>query len=187
MDTSQTTPAATPPEDILGRILDEVEQGKNAFASPLGDGATSSAAANTAGNPIAADNPIAAGNPLASLLGGVVSNPALLSALPTLLEQIGPLLSGASGSPSVEKTSAAHNPSARRVPMDRHTALLCAVKPYLNADRQATVDTVIRLCRVWDALERAGISPGGLLTSLGSMTGSRNAATEASASEQEEL
>ena len=50
--------------------------------------------------------------------------------------------------------------------IDRHTALLCAVKPYLSPERQSAADTVIRLCRVWDALERSGISLSGLLGSI---------------------
>ena len=55
-------------------------------------------------------------------------------------------------------------------PTDRHTALLCAVKPYLGERRQATADTVIRLCRLWDALSRAGLSTAVLNGLLGGGT-----------------
>jgi hypothetical protein len=51
--------------------------------------------------------------------------------------------------------------------VDRHTALLCAIKPYLSPARRDAAETVIRLCRIWDALERSGISLTGLLGSLG--------------------
>jgi hypothetical protein len=51
--------------------------------------------------------------------------------------------------------------------VDRHTALLCAVKPYLSPRRREAAETVIRLCRIWDALERSGISLSGLLSNLG--------------------
>ena len=60
-------------------------------------------------------------------------------------------------------------PTARRsvpclVPlMAALTALLCAVKPYLSPQRREAAETVIRICRIWDALERSGISLTGLL------------------------
>jgi hypothetical protein len=41
------------------------------------------------------------------------------------------------------------------------------VKPYLSPGRQEAAETVIRLCRVWDALERSGISLSGILSGLG--------------------
>ncbi len=86
-------------------------------------------------------------NATAGLLAGGLANPALLAALPTLLENLAPGGKGAA-------------------PPDRHTALLCAIKPYLGPDRQAAADTVLRLVRVWDALARSGISLSSLFGSL---------------------
>lgn len=81
----------------------------------------------------------------------------LVSLLPTILSALpqgsGPQGGGTSG--------------AKGHPPDRHTALLCAVKPYLGERRQATADTVIRLCRLWDALSRAGLSTAVLNGLLG--------------------
>ena len=79
--------------------------------------------------------------------------PTILSALP---QGSGPQGGGTSG--------------AKGHPPDRHTALLCAVKPYLGERRQATADTVIRLCRLWDALSRAGLSTAVLNGLLGGGT-----------------
>ena len=84
----------------------------------------------------------------------------LVSLLPTILSALpqggGPQGGGSSG--------------AKGHPPDRHTALLCAVKPYLGERRQATADTVIRLCRLWDALSRAGLSTAVLNGLLGGGT-----------------
>ena len=84
----------------------------------------------------------------------------LVSLLPTILSALpqgsGPQGGGTSG--------------AKGHPPDRHTALLCAVKPYLGERRQATADTVIRLCRLWDALSRAGLSTAVLNGLLGGCT-----------------
>ena len=76
----------------------------------------------------------------------------LVSLLPAILSAL-PQGGGSSG--------------AKGHPPDRHTALLCAVKPYLGERRQATADTVIRLCRLWDALSRAGLSTAVLNGLLG--------------------
>ncbi len=143
---------------VLSRLLDQVESGERIDAAA---GAATSAATPTEKNP------------LGTLLGGAVSNPALLSALPTLLENIGPLLAGG---------NAARAAGGDRH-LDRHTALLCALKPYLGQERQEAVETVIRLCRVWDALERSGISLSGLLSSLGGI----GAGTASSAAGGEEV
>ena len=146
-----------PPADargLLDQILSEVEA-----SSP-----SPSAAAPPPPSPPTGD---------LSALGGLLSNPALLSAIPTLLGNLAPLMSGDgnSGGGSSPRSdhggSPPHSLPAVRGHADRHTALLCAVKPYLSPARQESAETVIRLCRVWDSLERAGISLPGLLSSLG--------------------
>lgn len=99
------------------------------------------------------------GSPLAALL----SNPTLMSALPMLIENVGPLMGSLTGgSGSGNAPTSATRPHA----VDRHTALLCAIKPYLSPQRREAAETVIRLCRVWDALERSGLSLSGLLAGL---------------------
>lgn len=140
------TRTAPPPTDLLERLLDEVEN-----TPPSGDDPpTSPPTSPTAPPPMG-------GSPLGMLL----QNPALLSALPTLMENLSPLLSGLS-------SGVGHSPHATRPhSIDRHTALLCALKPYLSAHRRDTAETVIRLCRVWDALEKSGISLTGILGSVG--------------------
>ncbi len=89
-------------------------------------------------------------------LGGLVADPALLtSLLPTILSVM-----PQNGTPS-------NGAKGRAQPIDRHTALLCAVKPYLGERRQATAESVLKLCRLWDALNRAGLSPAMLSGLLG--------------------
>lgn len=141
--------AAPPPlSGLLERILDEVEA--DAPSHPSTD------TRPPVVEPSSAEDLLSGGHPLGLLL----RNPALLSALPALLENLSPLLGGLGGTgaaPSVVRPHA----------LDRHTALLCALKPYLSPHRRDTADTVIRLCRVWDALEKSGISLTGLLGSVG--------------------
>lgn len=141
--------------DMLTRILDEVE----------GDVAPAAQeASKTASAPPTAD--------LVSLL------PTILSALP---QGSGPQGGGApaGGGPQGGGTS-----GAKGHPPDRHTALLCAVKPYLGERRQATADTVIRLCRLWDALSRAGLSTAVLNGLLG---GSAPSGKESGSGEHREV
>ena len=102
--------------------------------------------------------------PKKSPLGLLLGDPTILSALPSLL---GRLSSPASGEVKpAEGSFRATHPHA----VDRHTALLCALKPYLSPHRRETAETVIRLCRVWDALEKSGISLSGLLGTAGGST-----------------
>ena len=127
----------------LGRLLDEVE------AMPAGqpDAAQEQTEAEQ-GTP-------AAGNPL----GGLLSNPELLAALPQLMGALGPLMrnfgaarSGDAGAP------------ARKSPPDRHTALLCALKPYLGSERRQAVEYLISVCRVWGTLQSVGLTLPALLS-----------------------
>ena len=141
------TRATPPPSDLLERLLDEVEN-----TPPSGDDPPTSPSA-----PPTATPPSVGGSPLGMLL----QNPAILSALSTLMENLSPLLAGLGR--GVGSSPHATRPHS----IDRHTALLCALKPYLSAHRRDTAETVIRLCRVWDALEKSGISLTGILGSVG--------------------
>lgn len=145
MTRSATTPSS--PTGLLERLLDEVE---NTSISADDPPTSPPAPPPTASPPLG-------GSPLGMLL----QNPALLSALPSLVENLSPLLAGLGGGVGI-------SPHATRPhSIDRHTALLCALKPYLSAHRRDTAETVIRLCRVWDALERSGISLSGILGAVG--------------------
>lgn len=154
MDTNmQSTTGTAPPSvelnALLNRLLDEAE-GETADASSPAD--TPTAASPTPSPAVA--TPLTGGGGLGSLL----TSPAMLSVLPTLAENVAPLLGALSGGVGSSAT--------RPHTVDRHTALLCAVKPYLSPRRQEAAETVIRLCRIWDALERSGISLSGLLSGL---------------------
>ncbi len=164
-----THAAASPPVGgLLDRLLDEAEAASppppsvSVPSPPVA--AAPPAETSSAEAPSVTPAPLGAsplggggGNPLASLLG----NPAVLSALPALMENLSPLLSGlGQGVGSAPTATRPHS-------IDRHTALLCALKPYLSPHRRDTAETVIRLCRVWDALERSGINLTGLLGTLG--------------------
>ncbi len=184
-DMQPTTGAAPPPAELsalLNRLLDEAEG--TADAPPPADIPTASQPIPTPSAPAPAAPAPSASAPSASApavgaslaggggLGTLLANPALLSALPTLAENLSPLLGamsrGTGGVPSAARPPSVDRPPSVRRPhtVDRHTALLCAVKPYLSPRRQEAAETVIRLCRIWDALERSGISLSGLLSGL---------------------
>lgn len=158
-----TVPAPPSPASSLNRLLDrlltEAEAAPPASAPlspsppPTGDTASGDTASGGTDE-----------SPTPHPLGLLAQNPALLSAIPTLMENLSPLLAGL-------KTGVGSAPNATRPhSIDRHTALLCALKPYLSPHRRDTAETVLRLCRIWDALERSGISLTGLLGSTGNAT-----------------
>jgi hypothetical protein len=146
-----TSPTASEMNALLDRLLDEVEMGMADGAPPADVPAVGTVPT------VPPPSPAAGGNSLGALL----TNPSLLTALPTLAENLAPLLGSLSGG-GVGSAKSATRPRT----VDRHTALLCAVKPYLSPRRQEAAETVIRLCRVWDALERSGISLSGVLAGL---------------------
>ena len=102
-------------------------------------------------------------SPMGGLLSGLMSNPALLQALPQLMGSLGPLLGGgktrdAADTKAVAATQDTPVVKQPHVSVDRHTALLCAVKPYLSRERQQAAEYMISLCRVWSTLQGMGIS-----------------------------
>jgi hypothetical protein len=160
MDETKATAPGDGMNHLLERLLDEVESPPAEDSTPDGSppppAVQSSRAVSEDGLLDGLrDGAGAGGSPLAALL----SNPALMSALPMLIENIGPLMGSLTGGSGNAPTSA-----TRPHAVDRHTALLCAIKPYLSPQRREAAETVIRLCRVWDALERSGLS--GLLAGL---------------------
>ena len=95
--------------------------------------------------------------PAPDLLSALSSNPELLSKLPALLSAAKPvmeLFSGVGASkeqPSTQVVST--NKEGARGDSDRRAALLCAMKPYLSRERQATIDYVIKLSKLGDVLK----------------------------------
>lgn len=166
----------TPPPAVrnpLERLLDEAEALSTPPASdapaPISDGTPSGDTAPPAPLIPPAEtvpSPPRGASDESTPLGALLSNPALLSALPSLMENLSPLLSG------VTKGVGSAPSATRPHSIDRHTALLCALKPYLSPQRRDTAETVIRLCRVWDALEKSGISLAGLSGLLGNASSS---------------
>lgn len=160
MESTMSMGSPSPPTELsalLERLLDEAEAGEGSSSQ------TDSAVPATTPAPeaVTASTPPPSTGGGGFPLGALLANPALLSALPTLAENLGPLLGGGTG--GIGSSPKATRPHT----IDRHTALLCAVKPYLSPQRQSAAETVIHLCRIWDALERSGISLTGLLGGLG--------------------
>ena len=154
-DRAPMTPPALP-QGLLDRLLDKAEAAAPPAAEPP----------PTPPPPVGQSSGETPPPPATNPLGLLLQNPALLSALPSLMENLSPLLSSLGG-------GAGTSPNATRPhSIDRHTALLCALKPYLSPHRRETAETVLRLCKVWDALERSGISLSGLLGSVGGGTAS---------------
>ena len=83
-----------------------------------------------------------------ALLSGLVGNGDWLSVLPQLISTAAPLLGSFLGA------GGTNGASGGGLRMDRHTALLCAIKPYLCAERQKAADQLIGLCKMGDALQK---------------------------------
>ncbi len=180
MDAYGSVPGAAPREDmhtLLDRLLTEAEA-ESPSPAPSGPEQQGESQGNPPPDPRKAVPPASLG--AGQLLGGLLANPSLLSALPGLMEAFSGLAGGGGATAAVSASPPAAVPTvgnpvvAPKLPtapahhsIDRHTALLCAVKPYLGAERQATAETILRLCKIWDTLQRAGISLPTLLSSLG--------------------
>ena len=74
-------------------------------------------------------------------LASILSNPALLENLPTLLSGMKPL----AAQPTVSKT-----------PEDRRRDLLLALKPFLSKDRESAVDLILQISRLGAVLRMMG-------------------------------
>lgn len=130
-------------EGWLERLIREAEA-ETAAPPPTGETAAPADRAPSAPDgAVPAEAGAASAPTAASPLVGLLKNPAVLSALPTLLSSTGG--KGGTGGESKKKP-------------DRHTALLCAIKPYLGRERQQTADQLISLCRLWDTLESTGLT-----------------------------
>ena len=105
------------------------------------------------------------------LLGSLLSSPQALQAIPALMSSLGPLLSSLSASrPTGTATPAGDAPTgaapagsapagghpAKKGAPNRHTALLCAIKPYLGSERRQAVESMVQLLKVFDAVQDMG-------------------------------
>lgn len=100
------------------------------------------------------------------ILSSLLSNPELIAKLPTIIASIKPILElfGKSGLSAVESAPVAALPAknepsiaqtakVERGGSDSRTALLCAMKPYLGADRQNAIDYIVKLGRLGEILK----------------------------------
>ena len=97
------------------------------------------------------------------LLSSLLSSPQLLTALPTVITTIKPLLEGIANPSSTvrdppeatasEPVSAQGEGKGNGGSRDRHSALLCAMKPYLGQSRQSAVDYILKLSLLGDVLK----------------------------------
>lgn len=95
----------------------------------------------------------------ADLISSLLSNPELISKLPTIISTVKPILEmlgNASKSQATESITTvatpqqSNNTSHNR---DRRAELLCAMKPYLSHDRCEAIDYIIKLSRLGDILK----------------------------------
>lgn len=101
----------------------------------------------------------------------ILSNPALLSKLPSIIAAAKPIIEafGKQSSPAVKPEYGSEEKSASagsekqsegsvqisasgKQALDRRAALLCAMKPYLCRERQDAIDYIIKLSRLGDIL-----------------------------------
>lgn len=116
------------------------------------------------------DVPVANPMPVAppsqgGLLGGLMSNPAILQMLPQLLGGLSGNGTKNNSSNTDSRLPSTTPPKASHT-IDRHTALLCAIKPYLGQERQRAAEDMIRICRMLSTLEGMGISLSSVLSGL---------------------
>lgn len=103
--------------------------------------------------------------PLGDLLSALTSDPEIMSKLPGMIAAAKPIiemLTASSGQGAQQKSSdgaaSAIAPQGKLPPPKSHendsrSALLCAMKPYLSADRRQAVDYIVRLGRLGDILK----------------------------------
>ena len=98
--------------------------------------------------------------PSSDLISAILSNPELLSKIPTIISNIKPLLelfggnlSQKSESSSVSAVATQKEKNTDNGDRDRRIALLCAMKPYLGKDRRDAIDYIVKLSRLGDVLK----------------------------------
>lgn len=146
--------------ELLGRI---------ARSGLVGDTSTNTTAPSS--SPLQSPSANSGAPPAQSdVFSSLLSNPELLSKLPTIISTVKPLLEGLgtqpSSTPAGSTQSSPHNsgqiPTSLSVPTSRErhntdadarAALLCAMKPYLSPERQSAIDYILKLSRLGDILK----------------------------------
>lgn len=100
--------------------------------------------------------------PSSDILSAILSNPDLISKLPTIISTVKPILDMLGGAarsseqksvPTVASSTEKEVSAPTKGGQDRRAALLCAMKPYLSHDRQDAIDYIIKLSRLGDVLK----------------------------------
>lgn len=147
-ENDNTVQARSP--DYLSEIIKAISS-----ASPPRDAPTSTASADKSEPQSAA--------PGGDLLSSLLSNPELMTKLPTIISAVKPFMEmmSAQGSPKTDApptTTPVSSPIKLQGPPhrgegDSRTALLCAMKPYLSSDRRQAIDYIVKLGRLSDILK----------------------------------
>ena len=100
------------------------------------------------------------------ILSSLLKNPELLSALPSLLSTVKPILEmlgekksvgdasiTASASPSRDPEASPTQSHSKPKGQDNRAALLCAMKPYLREERRQAIDYIVKLSQLGDILK----------------------------------
>ena len=111
--------------------------------------------ANNAQNTVSALSSLLGGKNISDVLSNpmvqtLMSNPQLLSGLLGGLSSISQGSLPTAAVPSSERTPAG---GLSGLSLDRHVALLCALKPYLNHDRQQAIEQMVNLCKIGNVLK----------------------------------
>ena len=86
---------------------------------------------------------------LSGMLGAALSNPELLSALPSVMSMLSGMGGGAPSAPRIGALGARESTPV----FDRRCALLNALKPYLPEDKRSAVDTVVRVIEIMSLIK----------------------------------
>lgn len=142
---------------------------------PAQEAAEYVSAGETTDRQTAAPQSASSAPPPGSIMSGLLAHPEILTALPTLLQTLGPLLrprpsdqtaasegaedgqTDGSAVPASALPAPRPAPPKGRRPPNRHVALLCALKPYLSRERSQAVDMLVQVCRLLDAVQDMGL------------------------------
>jgi hypothetical protein len=142
--------------DYLSRIINEV----------AGSDTVDTSKQTEAQNDSSTDS--ASQQPSSDFISTILSNPDILSKLPSLISSIKPIMEMFGKTQSIPTQSKAREESADGTVQastqsvsiaktmgdsSRRAALLCAMKPYLNRERQDTIDYIIKISRLGDVLK----------------------------------
>ena len=141
------------PSDSLGELLSKILGSQIQGGSPPSDSEQSTQA--TLKNDISV--------PSGDILSSLLSNSDLILKLPSIISAAKPIIelfsqqqrSGGEQAPhdSIEVSNSRSVSTNQPNISDRRSALLCAMKPYLNKERQQIVDYIVRLSRLGDILK----------------------------------